>query len=273
MEGAPGLVRYRVSDMRYRKGGIDLKSPQDTFMLQTILRARHISHEQLWRFVQCRTREDRRRIFNWRLKRLVDHELVNRQAIGSRTWVYSVSHEGAEHLVGLGEAAALVVTGGLVDLNDRALQHSLALNEIHLSLLEARILAAWRSDLEIRSVNEFTDFGYAKDYDAVAKIQRAGRKYEIAIEYERTPKARERYADVRRLIEGERRVDCVLYLMPAYPLLAHVAKSFERCAMPVFFALVDDFCRHTLEATVMDGRRLKSFQLNAALDGVARRSA
>lgn len=262
-----------MSDMRYRKGGIDLKSPQDTFMLQTILRARHISHEQLWRLVQCKTREDRRRVFNWRLKRLVDHELVDRRAVGSRSSVYSISHEGAEHLVGLGEFAALVVTGGLVDLNDRALQHSLELNEIHLSLLEARILATWQSDLEIRSVNEFTDFGFAKDYDAVAKIERAGHQYQIAIEYERTPKARERYADVRRLIERERHVDCVLYLMSAYPLLAHVAKSFERCATPVFFALLDDFVRNTLETMVMDARRVTSFPLCAALDGGVRRSA
>lgn len=236
-------------------------------MLQTILRARHISHEQLWRFVQWKTREDRRRVFNWRLKRLVDHELVDLRATGSRTSVYSISHEGAEHLVGLGESAALVVTGGLVDLNDRALQHSLELNEIHLSLLEARILAVWQSDLEIRSINEFTDFGFAKDYDAVVRIEHAGHTHQIAIEYERTPKARERYANVRRLVEGERRVDCILYLMPAYPLLAHVAKSFERCAMPVFFALVDEFRRNALETMVMDGRRLTRFPLNAVLDG------
>jgi len=259
--------------MRYVKGGIDLQSPQDTFMLQTILRARHISHEQLWRFVQCKTREDRRRIFNWRLKRLVDHELVDRRAVGNPTSIYSISREGAEYLVGLGEAAALVVTGGLVDLNDRALQHSLELNEIHLALLEARILASWQSDLEIRSVNEFTDFGFAKDYDAVAKIERGGYSHQIAIEYERTPKARKRYADLRKLFEGERRVDCVLYLMPAYPLLAHVAKSFERCAVPVFFALVDEFRRNTLEAMVMDGRRLTSFPFSAVLDGGTRRSA
>lgn len=242
-------------------------------MLQTILRARHISHEQLWRFVQRKTREDRRRIFNWRLKRLVDHELVDRRAAGSRTSVYSISHEGAEHLVGLGEAAALIVTGGLVDLNDRALEHSLELNEIHLSLLEARILASWQSELEIRALNQFTDFGFSKDYDAVARIERAGRSHQIAIEYERTPKAHERYADVRSHMESERRVDCVLYLMPAYPLLAHVAKSFERCVAPVYFALAEDFRRNTLDTLVMDGRRLTSFPLSAALDGSARSSA
>jgi hypothetical protein len=82
-------------------------------------------------------------------------------------------------------------------------------------LLEARILTSWQSDLEIRSVNEFTDFGLAKDYDAVVKIERGGRSHQIAIEYERTPKTRERYPDLRRLVERERRVNCVLYLMPA----------------------------------------------------------
>ena len=203
--------------MRYRKGGIDLRSPQDTFLLQTILRARHISHEQLWRFMRHKTREDRRRIFNWRLKRLVDHELVDHRAIAGRTWVYSVSLTGAEHLVGLGESAALVVAGGLVDLNDSALQHSLELNEIHLALIEAKVLRSWQSDLEIRVLNEFTEFGFAKDYDAVVTLEREGRVYKVALEYERTPKALERYITVRKSIERENEVDCLLYLIPAYP--------------------------------------------------------
>ena len=70
------------AEMRYRKGGIDLKSSQDTFLLQTVLRSRHVSHEQLWEFMQHKAREHRRRVFNWRLKRLVDHELVVRQSDG-----------------------------------------------------------------------------------------------------------------------------------------------------------------------------------------------
>ena len=37
--------------MRYRKGGIDLKSSQDTLLLQTVLQSRHVSHEQLWQFM------------------------------------------------------------------------------------------------------------------------------------------------------------------------------------------------------------------------------
>ena len=262
-----------MKNVRYRKGGIDLKSSQDTFLLRMILQARHISHEQLWQFMRYKTHEDRRRIFNWRLKRLVDHELVDRRATANHSWVYSVSREGAEHLVGLGDAAALVVTGGLVDLNDRAVQHSLELNEIHLALLKARILTSWQSDLEIRALNELTGFGFPKDYDAIVKLEREGRAYQVALEYERTPKTREKYVSVRKAMEEERQLDCILYLTPAYPLLALVAKSFERCTKPVYFALADEFRKNTLDAMVMDSKRLRSFPLGAALDANSRRSA
>src|SRR5919201_6282745 len=111
--------------MRYPRGAIDLRSPQDTLLLQQVLRSRCVSHEQLWEFMQYRARESRRRVFNWRVKRLVEHELVLRRAMSNRSWVYSVSREGAEHLVSLGEAAALLVTGGFVGLHEGLMQHSL----------------------------------------------------------------------------------------------------------------------------------------------------
>jgi hypothetical protein len=252
--------------MRYRKGGIDLSSPHDTFLLQTVLRARHSSHEQLWEFMQYKTSEDRRRIFNWRLKRLVDHELVHRRSAASRSWVYSISHEGADYLVGLGESAALVVAGGFVDLEDTAVRHSLELNEIHLALLKAKILTSWQSDLEIRSLNELTGFGSPKDYDAVVKVEHEGRVSQFALEYERTPKAPARYISVRRAIERECDLDCVLYLAPAYSMLAHVADAFSGCKAPVYFGLATDFRRDLLDTMVTDCRRIKSLPLNVILE-------
>ena len=58
--------------------------------------------------------------------------------------------------------------------------------------------------------------------------------------------------------------------MPNYPLLAYVATVFERCAKPVYFALADEFQRNTLDAMVMDSRRLRSLPLRALLDANAR---
>jgi hypothetical protein len=252
--------------MRYRKGGIDLKSSQDTILLQTILRSRHVSHEQLWQFMQYKAREHRRRVFNWRLKRLVDHELVVRRSTLERSWVYSISPAGAEHLVGLGESAALLVTGGLVELDDRTVQHSLGLNEIHLALFRADVLTVWQSDLEIRSLNEFTRYGFPKDYDAVVQAERGGRQYRFALEYERSAKTPDRYANVRQAVEKESELDCVVYLVPAYPLLTYVASFFERCGKPIYFALSSDFEKDTLETMVMDSRRVRSLPLSVFLD-------
>jgi len=252
--------------VRYRKGGIDLKSSQDTILLQTILRSRHVSHEQLFQFLQYKAREHRRRVFNWRLKRLVDHELVVRRSTLERSWVYSISPEGAEHLVGQGEAAALLVTGGLVELDDLTIQHSLGLNEIHLALLRAEVLTAWQSELEIRSLNEFTRYGFPKDYDAVVQAERGGRQYRFALEYERSAKTPDRYANVRQAVEKESELDCVVYLVPAYPLLTYVASFFERCGKPIYFALSSDFEKDTLETMVMDSRRVRSLPLCVFLD-------
>ena len=252
--------------MRYRKGGIDLKSSQDTILLQTILRSRHVSHEQLWQFMQYKAREHRRRVFNWRLKRLFDHELVVRRSTPERSWVYSISPAGAEHLVGVGESAALLVTGGLVELDDRTVQHSLGLNEIHLALLRAEVLTAWQSELEIRSLNEFTRYGFPKDYDAVVQAERGGRQYRFALEYERSAKTPDRYANVRQAVEKESELDCVVYLVPAYPLLTYVASFFERCGKPIYFALSSDFEKDTLETMVMDSRRVRSLPLCVFLD-------
>jgi hypothetical protein len=101
--------------------------------------------------------------------------------------------------------------------------------------------AAKQSELEVRSLNEFTGYGFPKDYDAVVQAEHDGRSYHLSLEYERSAKTPDRYAQVRQAVEKESQLDCVLYLMPAYPLLTYVAGFFERCTRPVYFALCDDF--------------------------------
>lgn len=259
--------------MRYRKGGINLSSSQDTFLLQTVLRSRHVSHEQLWDFMQQQAREHRRRVFNWRLKRLVDHELVVRRSTANQPWVYAISNAGAEHLVDLGDSAGLLVTGGFAEPDERTIQHSLGLNDVHLALLRTGNLTAWQSELEIRSLNEFTGFGFPKDYDAVALVERSGHSYHFALEYERSAKTPDRYARVRQAVERESELDCVVYLAPTYPLLTYVAGFFGGCCRPVYFALSDDFQRHTIDTLVMDNRRVKSAPLCNFLDAKSSRGA
>jgi len=59
----------------------------------------------------------------------------------------------------------------------------------------------------------------------------------FALEYERSAKTPDRYAHVRQAMEKEGELDCVVYLVSAYPLLTYVAGFFERCRKPIYFAL------------------------------------
>ena len=64
--------------MRYVKGSIALNPVNDHAVLRHVLRCRHVSHEQLWQFLQLNGHLWPRRTLNWRIQRLVEHGLVVR---------------------------------------------------------------------------------------------------------------------------------------------------------------------------------------------------
>ncbi len=253
--------------MGYVKGTIDPRSRQDISLLEQVLRSRHVTHEQLWEFFQLQTQERRRRIFNWRLSRLVCHGLVVRTTatFQNRTWVYAIGNAGANYLAGQGDGAALVAGKDMKQRDDRAVLHALDLNEIQLKLMRSRELRRWKSELEILCLNELTGFGYAKDYDAVVTVDCDGQDATFALEYERHPKAPNRYWQVRKVIEKEHSVACFLYLTPSYELLSYLAGFYNRCAKAVYFGILSDFVDHGLCAKVLDHRRTDSVPLRAAL--------
>jgi hypothetical protein len=257
--------------MRYPKGGISLNSSQDTLLLQQVLRSRHVSHEQLWQFMQLKAREHRRRIFNWRISRLVEHDLVTRRSVTlvKREWVYSITRQGAQFLVDRGEGAALVASAAARENEDNVVLHSLGLNEMHLALLRRGQLVRWKSELEILCLNELTGYGYAKDYDAVVTVNCGGQDLSFALEYERHPKTSKRYWQVRQAIEKEKQLRCFLYLTPSYDLLSYVAGFYERCVNAVYFGLASELCENGLDAGVVDSRRTARVSLRSVLEAMA----
>ena len=181
----------------------------------------------------------------------------------------AISESGAAYLAGNGNGAALVASKAFKQLDDPVVLHSLDINDVHLTLIRCGELVRWKSELEILCLNELTGFGYAKDYDAVITIHSDGEDSTFALEYERQPKAANRYWQVRQAIEKERQVRCFLYLAPSYELLSYVAGFFDRCAKAVYFGVLEDFCQHGLDAKVLDSRRTRSFPLRAVLNGNA----
>src|ERR1017187_2043673 len=104
--------RLNETAMGYGKGSIDLSSTQDGLLLEQGLRSRHATPDQLWQFSHLKARESRRRIFKWRMRRLVQHGLITRLNVkcARRGWVYVISESGAAYLAGNGNGAALVAS-------------------------------------------------------------------------------------------------------------------------------------------------------------------
>jgi hypothetical protein len=240
--------------VRYFKGSIKLSLEHDHPILRQTLHSGFVTQDQLREFLVVGGHEQRRECYNWRVKRLVDHGFLKRHLLSNaaRSFVYSLTEDGVRELVNLDQCHTAVV--GFYNRNgdgDR-IRHAIDLNDIRLALGRRGLLAGWKSDLEVRSQNEFTNYGYAKDYDAVVTLRLDGQDVQFALEYERQPKARDRYIEIAGLIQGERRVSRFLYLFPEYHLLWFVHQFFHGTKRRVYFGVSCDFKRELTSTQVID---------------------
>src|SRR5574337_494253 len=131
--------------------------------------------------------ERSRKSFDWRLRRLVGNGFVLQREMPSCGMqpVYSVGRTGALLLQGLGEYYLLGPERPNRNGIDPGALHAVELNEIHLTLLRSGLWSRWIPAIEIRSQNELTRFGYAKDYDAIVTVHTDTGEERFALEYER----------------------------------------------------------------------------------------
>lgn len=240
--------------MRYAKGSIQLSQSQDCPLLRQVLRSEFATQSQLYEFMRLRHKERSRRSFDWRLRRLVSHELVQRYSLPSfrGDWVCAIAPNGAAVLQGLGEYCLFSPNRGDRKHQQFNVLHALELNDLHLSLLRMDPAARWTYATDIRSQNELTRLGYAKDYDAVIIFRLGGQEVRLALEYERTPKATRHYEAIAECLGREVQIDYLLYLMPNYDLLSFVSGFFAKVKAPVYFGLARDWHAQLLEMPVVN---------------------
>ncbi len=257
--------------MRYPKGSIQLNESRDLPLLRQILRSEFVSHSQLLEFMRLNHHERNRNSFDWRLRRLVDRELVRRQTTSNCTgeFVYSVAGSGAVLLQGMGEYCLVGRDRFNGKEAERRILHSIGLNEIHLSVLRAGLLVRWIGSMEVRSQNELTGFGFAKDYDAVVTVRTEAGEQRFALEYERSPKTIKYYKDVAASLSREVHVNHVLYLTCNYDLLQFVSGFFGNTKCRVFFGLVKDWHSQLLDMPVSCSSATRYFRLRETLDDAA----
>jgi hypothetical protein len=154
---------------------------------------------------------------------------------------------------------------------ERSVLHSIGLNEIHLSVLRAGLLVRWIGSMEVRSQNELTGFGFAKDYDAVVTVRTEAGEQRFALEYERSPKPMRYYRDVAASLSREAHVNHVLYLVCNYDLLQFISGFFRNSQCRVVFALVKDWHDQLLDMPVSCCMAARSTRFREILDAATSR--
>ena len=150
---------------------------------------------------------------------------------------------------------------------NRNVLHAIGLNEVQLTALRAGLLVRWMGSMEIRSQNELTAFGFAKDYDAIVTVRTDIGECRFALEYERTPKPAKCYRAIAACTSQEVHVNRLLYLVANHDILRFVSGFFTNAVYPVFFGLLTDWHSHLLEMPVLDGLTKHAFPLLQALNG------
>jgi hypothetical protein len=260
--------------MRYPKGSIQLNQSRDLPLLRQILRSEFVTNSQLFEFTQLNHYERSRNSFHWRMRRLVDRGLVLRQTLAAGTGdaVYSVASSAATLLQSMGEYCLVGCGPTDPEKGNRNVLHAIGLNEIQLSALRGGLLVRWVGSMEIRSQNELTAFGFAKDYDAIVTVRTDVGERRFALEYERTPKPAKCYRAIASCMRQEVHVNRLLYLVANYDILRFVSGFFTNAEFPVFFGLVADWHSHVLEMPVLDGHAKRAFPLRQALNGSAQKA-
>ncbi len=256
--------------MRYQKGSISLSNHQDKAILHFVADSRYVTHSQLYFFTRVDQFEFNRRVFNWRIRRLVRSGLVRKQVLPflNGEALYSISRGGVHALEQLGVYYLGANQDREKDAQEAGIPHALEVNNVRLALLRTRALMYWIPEPFIRILNLSPASSYAKVYDGIAKVSFDGEGVKLAIEYERTLKSQPKYGKIREAIESEKRLHGFLYLVPTLDVIWSLIHEFWGTRRRVFFGLVDEFKQKVLDAPVW-GAEYHNTVLREALLNVA----
>ena len=238
--------------MRYHKGSVGLNQKKDKAILHFVADSRYVTRSQLSSFVLFEYCEPNRRVFNWRIQRLVEAGLMRKQVVPylNGEALYSITRAGVQALERLG----IYYLGANLEREKDALEfqipHSLELNSIRIALKATFNLMRWIPEVAIRVLNLSPATAYAKVYDGIAEVYVDGDYVTFAIEYERTFKSKSKYDKIWEAIESEKRLNVFLYLVPSFDLLSGLVREFEGTRRLVFFGLVNEFKEKVFNAPV-----------------------
>lgn len=241
--------------MRYAPGAIQISETADLPVLRMVYRAGHLTIRQLYDSLNiAATAKTMWDSFRWRIRRLVQHEFLERTEVDGLGAVLSLGINGELFLQS--KEPTIVERASRTGRGNRRDQvwHDVDVFEIQMALRRAGVVRYWQFETEIRAENDFTTCGYRKDYDAIITFGVNGNSARFALEYERTCKSTSEYERICAELNLETRISAFLYLARNPQLQSFLVHGFRNARRPLYVGTMQEFCADPLHADLIDVR-------------------
>lgn len=242
--------------MRYPKGSIVLSDSLDVPVLRKAYQAGHVTAWQLYRALNPVFEENKWKSFVRRLGLLSQRDFLLRMVVdGMSAPVFALGDEGARSLQGRLPTVIEAAPRNSARGNRDHAWHDVELFELQLKLRQSGLVLSWLYEPEIRADNELTNFGYAKDYDAIVAFRCGNVSGKVALEYERFPKSTKQYRRIADTLNRETKVAAVLYLVCNVQMESFLLNGLRGTRHPVYVCQAQQFAEHPNEVPLVDVAR------------------
>lgn len=255
--------------MRYGPGAIQISENADLPVLRMVYRAGHLTIRQLYESLNiAATAKTMWDSFRWRIRRLVQHEFLERTEVDGLGAVLSLGINGELFLQS--KEPIIVERSFRTGRGNRRDQvwHDVDVFEIQMALRRAGVVRNWQFETEIRAQNDFTTCGFRKDYDAIITFSVNGSSTRVALEYERTCKSTSEYERICAELNLETRVSAFLYLARNPQLHSFLLHGLRLTTRHLYVGAVQEFCADPLTTDLVDVRLGIMRRLEECLDDV-----
>ena len=238
------------------KGKYLLNPKKDLPLLQLIRDATFISRQQIELLIAGRTEEVNYRCRNRRLERLVELNQIQiyPQCFPYPGRIFAITQAGINTLqvTGMGILSVSADTETLADVGQ--VPHFIGLNQIEIAARKAFGIRQWIGDRQLKSLNIAANRPTQKDYDSIAEIASPSDSNAIiylGIEYERTIKSKDRYAQIRKKLEAERQIQGLLYFADTETNASLLSREVYSATVPVGVVIASQFQTNGVDAMLL----------------------
>ncbi len=228
------------------KGLFLLNPAKDLPILRLIRDATFISRPQIEVLIAGQTNELNDHNRNRRLARLaeLDQIQIYPQCFPYPGRVFGISQQGMNTLqvAGIGILSVSAHTETLADVGQ--VPHFIGLNEIEIAARKALGIRKWIGDRQLKSLNIASNRPTQKDYYSIAEIASSADSnavIRIGIEYERTIKSKDRYAQIHKNLDAERQIQGLLYFVDNETNAVFVSREVYSATVPVGLLIMSQF--------------------------------